>query len=106
MPGVINEEHLKSATYKAIMLARGKGYEFYSPCNSDHYLQPSFWQAIGKSLGKESECIDYHEPKKCGCGSTHSSSKPWWIVQQYRFIDHLAEGKDAESFFNNLLNNK
>lgn len=55
------------------------------------FLDPLFWQALGKAMGwkeweRESEDMRHQ-----------------WRINWHRFIDHLAEGKDAESFFNELL---
>lgn len=55
---------------------------------SEIFLQPSFWQALGKARG---------------WGEGDGSVKVWdWRGYWHRFIDHLAEGKDAESFFKDL----
>jgi hypothetical protein len=35
--------------------------------------------------------------------SNCSAQYPWWHFRWRRFIDHLAEGKDPESFFANLV---
>jgi hypothetical protein len=55
------------------------------------FFDPSFWQALGKARGWGIE----------------PSGSIWQGVEQWRirwhdFIDHLADGKDAESFFNDL----
>lgn len=91
---------------------------------NDILLNPSFWQALGKALGWESEC-EYskgeqwstgkhcfvfvkgtrHTHKKCchcEIEQTDNNTKHW-KDKWHRFIDHLAEGKDAESFFKELL---
>ena len=54
------------------------------------FLDPSFWQSLGKAL----EWKPYlpHE------GSWYGT---WWM-EWHRFIDHLANGKDAEEFFEGL----
>lgn len=67
-------------------------------------LDPFFWQCLGKSLGK---IPDVHlEPlcrHKLFDGSDYQESVSWWIVQMHRFVGHIVEGKDAESFFKKLL---
>lgn len=83
------ETHIK----KALDLASKNGWSvsdwkagFYSPL-----LDPLFWQALGKAMGWKEEM--------------------WWVnnyieawkYHWHRFIDHLAEGKDADSFFQDLL---
>lgn len=96
----------------------------------DCLLDLKFWQALGKSLGwgqksykielgqpiclhcgthtgyqpeRESGCNHAHYPEACEVCSKKSIT---WQDQWHSFIDHLAEGKDIESFFNNLLDNK
>jgi hypothetical protein len=58
------------------------------------FLDPSFWQAFGKARGWIN-C----EGRACGnclqpLPDNHNIHYQW-----HRFIDHLAEGKDADSFF-------
>ena len=54
------------------------------------YLDRDFWYYLGKQQKWQS--IDTYRAK-------------WipWISAWHNFIDHLAEGKDIDSFFNNLL---
>lgn len=53
-------------------------------------LDPKWWQALGKSLN-------------WGDGWGEMLNEEGWKHHWHRFIDHLAEGKDAESFFIELL---
>lgn len=55
------------------------------------FLDPTFWQALGKARGWRKDWP--------------TEGSPDWLFHWHRFIDHLAEGKDAESFFESLLNN-
>lgn len=79
---------------KAIKRAIEGGYRDYTETSSsstqkyhsDILLDPFFWQALAKSEGWED-----------GNGST------WWQYQMHRFIDHIIEGKEINSFFDNLL---
>ncbi|HVB33734.1 MAG TPA: hypothetical protein VNJ52_05090 [Patescibacteria group bacterium] len=54
---------------------------------SDVFLDPSFWQSLGKALG---------------WGENDTAHRNEWISRWHDFIDHLAEGKSAESFFETL----
>lgn len=94
-------------------------------------LDPSFWQALGKSLGwgrqpyrtetggefgkriclhcevdctiqppKESGCNHVHYPEACEVCRRNTLT---WKEQMHRFIDHLIQGHDPESFFKILL---
>jgi hypothetical protein len=56
-------------------------------------LDPLFWQALGKAMGWESKVFICPGHKK----------EEMWFYHWHRFIDHLAEGKDADSFFKELL---
>lgn len=71
------------------------------------FLDPLFWQALGKARG-------WGECHVCGCKvftnsvcdncrDTIVKHPDDWKDEWHRFIDHLAEGKDAESFFKDLL---
>lgn len=59
---------------------------------SQIFLDPSFWKALGKARGWK----NYERADK---------SEKWieWQKVWHRFIDHLAEWKDAESFFATLI---
>ncbi len=61
-------------------------------------IDPLFWQALGKSLGwKESKFYSYDGIHTTG----ESMSEAQWYSRS--FWNHIWEGKDADSFFNNLL---
>jgi len=57
------------------------------------FFEPSFWQALFK------------EYKTGRPFNIHARTKPQWLNEMHNFIDHLAEGKDAESFFSSLTPN-
>ena|SRR3990167_1280927 len=56
-------------------------------------LSPLFWQALGKAMLWDKDKTFEED------GLTLIS----WRREWHKLIDHLAEGKDAESFFNKLL---
>jgi hypothetical protein len=70
---------------------------------SQIWLDPLFWQSLGKAMG-----WNVSEPQvtrsKVGIeggefkGYVHNGYVVHWID----FVEHLAEGKDAESFFETL----
>ena len=73
-------------------------YDGVSMSVYDILMQPIFWQALGKSLGWDEGEID---DKTYGDGKY---SQDWmWIHKWHSFIDHIAEGKDKEEFFKELL---
>lgn len=55
------------------------------------FLQPLFWQALGKALGWDKEEF-YGGP-----------SEDRYEKYMHRFIDHLIEQKEPEEFFKDLL---
>ena len=75
-------------------------YENHTHICSAIFLDTLFWQALGKAMGWE-KVVETHV--------TDSGKRltpvliPSWHYQWLRFIDHLAEGKDADEFFTNLL---
>ncbi len=92
-------------TLKAISDAKSQGFideyrtsgSSSSMPHSDIFLSPAFWQALGKARGWITPEPDVWEPPlnlKVGFNE--------WHVKWSQFIDHLAEGKDAESFFASL----
>lgn len=85
---------------KVIKLAQESGWKlgnqsFYKDDNgvlfntSSVLLDPHFWQALGKAEGWEYQ----HDE--------NTNYKDWRIVW-HSFIDHLASGGDADSFFTSL----
>jgi hypothetical protein len=125
-------------TEQVIKKAEGTGYSApiryvgKSESDDDHvsatFLDPLFWQSLGKALGwgqpidkREHEwgkriCLHcgvdtaYQPPKESGCNHAHypeacsvcSRNATTWRQHWHRFIDHLAEGKTAEEFFKGL----
>ena len=80
---------------EAIKLAIEKGgYTDYQGDFSDAtrswFLDPAFWQALERAM-------DW----KWKAGKTIP-----WILHWHRFIDWVAEGKDVDEFFKQLIQNK
>ena len=65
------------------------------PADECFFLAPLFWQALGKARGWDDGEVTIE-------GYSASIYHWMWQFQWHRFIDHLAEGKDAESFFASL----
>ena len=71
-------------------------------------LDPLFWQALGKVDGvmgtKCYECAECKQDIKDTLKWLKSfDGEPCWRHAWHSFIDHLAEGKDINSFFEELL---
>lgn len=60
--------------------------------NNIALLDPLFWQALGRheGWGKESYFEDQWDEES-------------WKKQMHSFIDHIAEGKSVDSFFDGIL---
>lgn len=78
------------------------------------FLDPLFWQALGKKLGWDNDPM--YCTSGCGCaypngdgshefGCVWKKNINWYGQYWHEFIEHLAEGKDIDSFFNALLVN-
>lgn len=81
-------------------------------------LDPLFWSSLGKAMGWREKykhhidnslrpalrCTDCGGKPMVGSGHCSGNLKDEWLTNWHRFIDHLAEGKDANSFFSDLLN--
>ena len=108
--------------------ASASGYRHYQ---SDVFLDPLFWSSLGKALGwyvhEEHEYplpIDTKERREkliylednvgvilriiegrdCAIVSPYKKADSLtWKEHWHRFIDHLISGKDAESYFKELL---
>ena len=59
-------------------------------------LDPSFWVSLGKAMGWEGY-------KRSGIvGEIEYHGMEVWKAEWHRFIDHLSDGKDANSYFETL----
>jgi len=62
------------------------------------FLDPKFWQALGRILGWSKACSlsvsCVHEEEEC-----HSCRGYYWMYQWHCFIQALADGKTPDVFF-------
>ena len=70
------------------------------------FLDPLFWQALGKAEGWDMDDRSIWSSRSGGKmghldGQLYRFNSPRWHL--HRFIDHLIEGKDINSFFEKLL---
>ncbi len=63
------------------------------------FNRPEFWQALGKARGWGKKTLSNGMVADVGRDGYINVWQSYW----HDFIDHLAEGKDAESFFAELL---
>lgn len=73
-------------------------------------LDQFFWQTLGKARGWERDPYSSDPETTFTTVLVEPYAQPRtevitevWLINWHRFIDHLAEGKDAESFFQQLL---
>jgi hypothetical protein len=77
--------------------------------NNETVLDPLFWQCLGKAMGEDilpdKARVTMYQYDGVSKDPIEVKVAPMtvWRAQMHHFIDHLAEGKDAESFFNDLL---
>ena len=112
------EEALHKAAAEGYQVQSFDGVEmYYSGANSEYsvwtrkdnhssfmelvektFLDPLFWLALGRTLGWDTEVMTVHEVEN-GRPTVVTRAGQYWLYHWHRFIDHLAEGKTAESFF-------
>ena len=61
-------------------------------CQKVAFLDLLFWQSLGKAMGWEKNVYE----------KSYSRNEHSWLYHWHHFIDHLAEGKSIEDFFQNL----
>jgi hypothetical protein len=62
------------------------------------FLDPEFWQALGRALGWEHRLMTVHKVEN-GRPTVVTKPEQHWLYHWHRFIDYLAEGRTPESFF-------
>ena len=87
---------------KALVIATNEGwnsgYTRSDTCSlSDILLDREFWKYLGTGLGWSQRPVLLFG---------HSYCESELRYQAYRFIDHILDGKDIESFFSELLKNE
>lgn len=94
-------EHVK----EAVKLSVERGYPATHFKYDSIFLDPLFWEALGKSLGWEKKTV---RGKLCGiegCTGKHLEGTDW-KDQMHRFVDALSEGQTPDEFFKELLVDK
>lgn len=98
----------------------GRGKLPYSAFMAGMFIDPRWWQCLGQGLGWDHAVTVFKNPAKRITAvmggevkeyirKAHTVVRPTrnahtlWKRNWHRFIDHLIAGKDAESFFNELL---
>lgn len=64
---------------------------------SDVFLDPQFWQAFGRARGWTTD-----EDGKYWKGTIAEWTANYWKTHWHNFIDQLAAGSDAETYFGSL----
>jgi hypothetical protein len=106
LPLIVDPEQLTTESIQAVV-----NFIFEQNLDAQLFLMPSFWQSLGKAIGWEipqdyrphrkglhsDDFGPYADNSDCYCDQPLD-----WKGQWNRFIDHLAEGKSADSFFESL----
>jgi hypothetical protein len=66
------------------------------------FLDPDFWQALGRALEWEHPVMTVHAVEN-GRATIVTRAGHHWLSRWHRFIDHLAARKTPASFFETLL---
>jgi hypothetical protein len=65
------------------------------------FLDPQFWQALGRALGWNHAMMTVHEVEN-GRPTVVTRAGQHWRYHWHRFVDCLAEGKTPEDYFAQL----
>jgi hypothetical protein len=65
------------------------------------FLDPTFWQALGKALGWDQTVLTMHAVVN-GRPTVVTKAGHYWRYYWHRFIDHLADGHSPAAFFASL----
>lgn len=88
---------------EVIKKALDGGYKNYQQCLHRMFLDPEFWKCLGKQLNWGT---DLWVGKMARLQGDKLLEMKWeipdWQHHWHRFIDHLAEGGNAETFFKTL----
>ncbi len=81
------------------------GHPLKSEIENKALLDPLFWQALGKAEGWGGKTGENDGSGVTLYGKSIQEAE-WvdtWKLRWHSFIDHLAEGKDIDSFFTSLI---
>lgn len=85
-------------THKIMADETGCPFGKHYPPIHEILLDPSFWQALGKSEGWEV----YKTGRSFYIGANvYHRNNPKWKYRMHDFIDNLAQGQDIETAFDN-----
>jgi hypothetical protein len=68
---------------------------------AETFLDPQFWLALGRGLGWE-QAVRTVQAVENGRPTVVTRAGQHWLSHWHHFIDHLAEGKTPEAFFDTL----
>jgi len=83
------------------------GESIYVVALATIFLDPLFWKALGKARGWSDYAVcQQHGMAECFRVNCWSGYAREYLYHWHRFIDYLATGRDAESFFEQTLHTK
>lgn len=74
----------------------------YAGTFNNALLDPIFWQTLGRALGWSIYAVCQIHGKECELNCIRAYPQEW-LYHWHRFIDHLADGKSRDSFFEELI---
>jgi hypothetical protein len=72
---------------------------------AETFMDPHFWLALGRGLGWEQAVRTVHAVEN-GRPTIVTRAGQHWLSHWHHFIDHLAEGKTPEAFFDTLTSHQ
>src|SRR5262249_17003430 len=88
----------------SVWTRKNNGSSFIVPV-AETFLDPHFWQALGRKLGWEEEVRTVHTVEHGRATLVTRAGYPW-LSHWHRFIDHLAVGNTPAAFFAPLLSSQ
>jgi hypothetical protein len=95
------DTHYEGATSDFSAWTREDNASTFMVAVEETFLDPHFWQALGKALWWDQAVVTVHTVEN-GRPTIVTRAGPHWLAQWHRFIDYLAEGKTPETFFDTL----
>jgi hypothetical protein len=84
----------------SVWTRKDNGSSFIVPV-AETFLDPQFWQALGRGLGWEQAVRTVHTVEN-GRAMLVTRTGQHWRSHWHRFIDHLADGHTPDAFFATL----
>ena len=84
--------------FRAKNVNEWRKYTLNHPDPHKFFLDPNFWQSLQRGLGAQKSKHEW--VRKDG---TITNILHWWGNTMHSFLDHLMDGRNLESFFEELI---